>query len=86
MTPPRFPLDPGQAHALAYAVNILRALAEATDQDGNPTPGNTERAAVALGMSRRTLDDHIARLGLRELQSALWSRSVRQPKRRGQPG
>lgn len=86
MTPPRFPLDPSQAHALAYAASILRALAEATDEDGNPTPGNTERAAVALGMSRRTLDDHIARLGLRELQSALWNRSVRQPKRRGQPG
>lgn len=86
LSPPRLPLDPGQAHAVAYAVAILRALAEATDEAGEPTPGNTERAAVALGMSRRTLDDHIARLGLRELQSALWSRSVRQPRRRGQPG
>lgn len=78
MTPPRFPLGPDAAHALAYAVAILAALADAN--------GNTERAAEALGMSRRTLDDHIRRLGLRELQSALWSRSDRQPKRREQPG
>ncbi len=78
MTPPRFPLDPGQALAVAYAVGILQALATAN--------GNTGAAAEALGMSRRTLDDHIARLGLRDLQSALWSRSARQPKRRGQPG
>ncbi len=77
MTPPRFPLDPGQALAMAYAVGILRALADAN--------GNTGAAAEALGMSRRTLDDHIARLGIRELQSALWSRSDRQPKRQGQP-
>ena len=86
MTPPRFPLDPGQALALAYAVAILQALADATAESGDPTPGNTERAAVALGMSRRTLDDHIARLGLRELQSALWSRSARQPCKGRQPG
>ena len=77
MTPPRFPLDPGQALVLAYAVRILRALADAN--------GNTGAAAEVLGMSRRTLDDHIARLGLRELQSALWSRSIRQPKKRSQP-
>jgi DNA-binding NtrC family response regulator len=75
MTPPRFPLDAGQALALDYAVAILRALADAN--------GNTGAAAETLGMSRRTLDDHIARLGLRELQSALWSRSVRQPTRKG---
>jgi DNA-binding NtrC family response regulator len=78
MTPPRFPLDPGQALAVAYAVGILRALADAN--------GNTGAAAEALGMSRRTLDDHISRLGLRDLQSALWSRSDRQPKKREQPG
>lgn len=75
-------LDPAQAHAVAYAVAILRVLADATDEEGRPTPGNTARAAAALGMSRRTLDDHIARLGLRELQSRLWDRSVRQPRRR----
>ena len=78
MTPPRFPLDPASTHAVSYVVAILRALHEAS--------GNTEAAATALGMSRRTLDDHISRLGLRDLQSALWSRSVRQPRRQGQPG
>ena len=78
MTPPRFPLGPDAAHAVAYALAILRALHEAS--------GNHERAAEALGMSRRTMDDHIARLGLTELQSALWPRSVRQPQRRGQRG
>lgn len=77
MTPPRFPVGPDAAHALAYAVAILRALADAS--------GNTGAAAEALGMSRRTLDDHIARLGLRELQSALWSRADRQPRRVRQP-
>ncbi len=30
MTPPRFPLDPGQALALAYATTILQALADAS--------------------------------------------------------
>lgn len=88
MTPPRFPLDHAQAHAVAYAVAILRALADARDEQGNPVPGNRERAATALGMSPRTMSDHIARLGLDELcrsdgQSALWPRAVRQPKRRG---
>lgn len=78
MTPPRFPLDDGQVFAVAYAVSILRALADAS--------GNTGAAAEALGVSRRTLDDHIARLKLRDLQSALWSRSDRQPKRDRQPG
>lgn len=78
MSAPRFPLDAGQAHAVSYAVAILRALHEAR--------GNHERAAEARGMSRRTMDDHIARLGLTELQSALWPRSVRQPQRRGQRG
>ena len=63
---------------MAYALAILRALAEAS--------GNHERAAEALGMSRRTMDDHIARLGMTDLQSALWPRSVRQPKRKSQPG
>lgn len=86
MTPPRLPLDAGQALAVSYVVSILRALADATNEAGESTPGNTERAAVALGMSRRTLDDHIARLGLRDLQSAVWDRSGRQPRRRTQPG
>ena len=73
MSRPRIPLDAGQAHAAAYVVEILSALAAAS--------GSTGAAAAALGMSRRTLDDHIARLGVRELQSALWSRSERQPRR-----
>jgi DNA-binding NtrC family response regulator len=77
MTPPRIPLDPGQQHAVAYAVHILQALATAN--------GNTGAAAEALGVSRRTLDDHIARLGLRELQTELWSRSMRQTKRTTPP-
>lgn len=76
--PPAWPLSPGQAAAVAYSVAILKALAASS--------GNTGAAAEALGMSRRTLDDHIVRLGLRELQSALWPRSARQPRRQGQPG
>lgn len=67
----RLPLAPDEAAAVAYAIRILSALADAT--------GNTGAAADALGMSRRTLDDHIKRLGLRDLQTALWSRSARQP-------
>jgi hypothetical protein len=86
VTPPRFPLDPAQAHAVAYAVSLLRALADARDESDNPTPGNRERAAATLGMSVRTLSDHIARLGLDELcrsdgESALWPRAGRQPRR-----
>ena len=76
MTPPRFPLGPDAAHALAYAVEILAALAAVN--------GNTSEAAEALGMSRRTLNDHVSRLGLRDLQSAIWSRSDRQPRKREQ--
>jgi DNA-binding NtrC family response regulator len=78
VTPPRFPLGPSEALAVAYAVGILRALADAS--------GNHQQAAEALGVSRRTMDDHIARLGMSDLQSALWPRSVRQPKRRDQQG
>lgn len=69
----RFPLTPDEAAVVAYAVRILDALSASN--------GSTEAAARALDMSRRTLDDHIRRLGLRDLQSALWSRSVRQPRR-----
>lgn len=74
----RFPLSPDETAAVAYAVRLLSALSAAN--------GSTEGAAKALGMSRRTLDDHIARLGLRDLQSALWSRSDRQPRKKLQPG
>lgn len=78
MTPPRFPLGPDAAHAMAYAVAILQALSDAR--------GNHERAAEALGMSKRTMDDHIARLGMTDLQRAIWPRSGRQPKKGDQPG
>lgn len=78
MTPPRFPLGPSETLAVAYAVAILRALADAS--------GNHERAAEALGMSKRTMDDHIARLGMTELQRAIWPRSGRQPKKGDQRG
>lgn len=74
----RFPLSPDEAAAVAYAVRVLSALSAAN--------GSTEGAAQALGMSRRTLDDHILRLGMRNLQSALWSRSDRQPRKKPQPG
>lgn len=70
----RLPLSPDEAAAVAYAVKILLALSAVN--------GNTEAASETLGMSRRTLDDHIRRLGLRELQSALWSRSARQPRKK----
>lgn len=69
----RFPLSPDGAAAVAYAVRLLSALSAAN--------GNTGAAAEALGMSRRTLDDHIHRLGMRDLQSAIWSRSDRQPRK-----
>jgi hypothetical protein len=73
---------------LAYAVRILRALEGATDEDGKRVPGNRRRAAAVLGISARTLDEHIESLGLRELcradgQSALWPLSRRQPRQSG---
>jgi len=77
VTPPRFPLGPDAVHAVAYAESILRALHDAG--------GNHGRAAEALGVSRRTMDNHIARLGLTQLQSVLWPWSVRQPKRSPRP-
>lgn len=92
MTPPRMPPPPDADTAyLRYAVSILRALADATDENGEPVPGNRRRAALALGIGARTLDEHIAALGLGPLansdgQSALWKRSTRQPKRGSQPG
>lgn len=70
----RFPLSPDESAAVAYAVRLLSALSAAN--------GNTDAAAEALGMSRRTLDDHIRRLGMRDLQSAIWSRSDRQPRKK----
>lgn len=69
----RFPLSPDEAAAVAYAVRILSALSASN--------GNHEAAAEALKMSRRTLDDHVVRLGLRDLVSALWDRSIRQPRK-----
>ena len=74
----RFPLSPDESAAVAYAVRLLSALSAAN--------GNTGAAAEALGMSRRTLDDHIQRLGMRDLQSAIWSRSDRQPRKAPQQG
>lgn len=70
----RLPLTPDEAAAVAYAVRLLSALAASN--------GSTEAAATALGMSRRTLDDHVAKLGLRDFQTRLWSRSERQSKRK----
>lgn len=69
----RFPLSADENAAVAYAVRILSALSAAN--------GNHEAAAEALKMSRRTLDDHIVRLGMRDLVSALWDRSARQPRK-----
>jgi len=73
------PSDEGKVY-LAYAVKILAALAV----EG----GARERAAERLGIPVRTLSRHIDQLGLGELcasvgESAIWPRSVRQPK---QPG
>lgn len=70
--PPRFPLSPEAALVVAYVVEILSAIQVAS--------GNTAAAALALGMSRRTLDAHVDRLGFRALQTATWSRSERQPR------
>jgi len=64
-------LSPDETAAVAYAVRILSALSAAN--------GNHDAAAKTLEMSRRTLDDHIVRLGMRDLVSALWDRSSRQP-------
>lgn len=91
MTPPRMPPSTEGALYVEYAAAILRALAEATNDAGEPTPGNRERAAATLGIPVRTLSRHIDALGLGDLcgsdaQSALWPRGGRQPRRRGQPG
>lgn len=78
MTPPRMPPnDEGRAY-LAYAAKILSALAV----EG----GARERAAVRLGIPVRSLNRHIEQLGLGDLcasegESAIWPRSVRQPRR-----
>lgn len=83
MTPPRMPpSDEGRLY-LAYAAKILAALAI----EG----GARERAAVRLGVPVRTLNRHIDQLGLGALcasdgESAIWPRSVRQPRRTPQPG
>jgi len=76
------PSDEGKVY-LVYAAKILSALAA----EG----GARERAAVHLGVPVRTLNRHIDQLGLGELcasegESAIWPRSVRQPKRDPQPG
>jgi hypothetical protein len=68
---------------LAYGAAILAALAA----EG----GARERAAARLGIPVRTLSRHIGQLGLANLcasdgESAIWPRSVRQPKRDPQPG
>jgi hypothetical protein len=68
---------------LAYAAAILAALAA----EG----GARERAAARLGIPVRTLSRHIDQLGLAALcasdgESAIWPRSVRQPKKGEQPG
>lgn len=90
--PPRMPPPPdADTVYLRYGIAILRALADATDESGEPVPGNRRRAALALGIGARTLDEHIKALGLDVLassngQSALWPRSARQPKRGEQPG
>lgn len=76
--PPAWPLTPGQQLLLAYVARLLGALAL--------HGGNKLRAAEELGMPVRRLNDHLSRLGLQELQSAIWSRSDRQPKREEQPG
>lgn len=83
MTPPRMPpSDDGRAY-LAYAATILTALAA----EG----GARERAAIRLGIPARTLSRHIDQLGLGEFcssegESAIWPRSVRQPRHDPQPG
>jgi hypothetical protein len=76
------PSDEGRVY-LSYAVKILATLAI----EG----GARERAADRLGIPVRTLTRHIEQLGLAELcassgESAIWPRSVRQPKRDQQPG
>ena len=45
--------------------------------------GNVRRAALALGVPRRTLDKRIVELGLREWLTGAWPRSGRQPDGRG---
>lgn len=83
MTPPRMPPSDEARTYLAYAAAILAALAA----EG----GARERAAARLGIPVRTLSRHIDQLGLGALcasegESAIWPRSVRQPKRDPQPG
>jgi transcriptional regulator with GAF, ATPase, and Fis domain len=65
----RVPLTSDEA--TAYSKRLKKALIAAS--------GNVCEAAKALGMPRRTLDDHIMKLGLRSWLTAAYNRSVRQP-------
>jgi hypothetical protein len=67
---PAWPLTPGQELLARY---VARLLGELVAQGGHKV-----RAAEALGMPVRRLDDHLARLGLQEVQAAIWSRAERQ--------
>jgi len=55
VTPPKFPLDPASAHAVAYLLYLLDALRERN--------GNRRATAGALGIPLRTFHRHLEALG-----------------------
>lgn len=71
MTPPRFPLDPASAHAVAYLLYLLDALHERN--------GNRRATASALGVPLRTLHRHLEVLGADPYLSAAHPLADRQP-------
>lgn len=71
MTPPRFPLDPGSAHAVAYLLHLLTAL--------YGQRGNRRATAAALGIPLRTFHRHLEALGANPYLSAAHPLADRQP-------
>lgn len=69
----RFPLDHHEAVVVAYVVEIVKALTEAS--------GNIRAAAGALDMSEHTLRHRLKELGLVDWNRKAHPLSVRQPPR-----
>ena len=74
------PLTPEAASA-ATAADMVRVVAALS-----AAHGNVRAAALALKIERRTLDRRITSLGLRAWLSDTYPRSVRQSRKRPQPG
>jgi len=71
VTPPKFPLDPGSAHAVAYLLHLLDALRERN--------GNRRKTAEELGIPLRTFHRHLGALGADDYLCASYPLGDRQP-------